>query len=339
MKRQPTNHDREADDHGPDNLETGDRETARVGIRERLGPIVSNSLSAKSVVIAGLGSGGSQTAEALVRSGVERLVLIDPENVEAANISRAVYTMRDIGSPKTQALHRRLTDINPLVNCRLITAALQDVPLGDIDEMVSAADLVIAATDDPAAQRTLNHFAYRRGVPAVFAGVYARGHGGEVIFTVPRLTRCYECATAVRHQDGAGNRQVDYGTGRLTAEPALGVDILHIATASAKIALALLEIVEEGVDVPLRDFMMGALERRYNQLIVSTVPDYGFFPQIFESVPGQYAYQSAWLITTGDADCSVCGDDPVDPVTVVHGGAPDVAMIQLADPVDMVAPD
>jgi hypothetical protein len=315
-----------------------DRETARAGIRERLGPIVSGHLGTKSVVIVGLGSGGSQTAEALVRSGVERLVLIDPEDVEAANISRSVYTPRDIGTPKTRALRQRLTDINPLAECETVTASLADMPAAGIDSFVSAADLVIAATDDPAAQRTLNHFAYRRGVPAVFAGMYARGHAGEVIFTVPGLTCCYSCATAVRHGDAAGQRQMDYGTGRLAAEPALGADILHVVTASVKIALALLEIVEEG-DVPLRDFLMGALNRRYNYLMLSTVPGYGFFPEIFASVPGQYAYQSAWLITTGDADCKVCGHDPADPLSVIHGGAPDLTRILPAGPADLTRPD
>src|ERR1700689_4956053 len=94
--------------------EGGQQTGARDAIRERLGPGLSRSLRSKCVVLAGLGSGGSQTAEALVRSGVERLVLIDPESVEPANISRAVYVMGDVGSAKTEALQERLLEINPL---------------------------------------------------------------------------------------------------------------------------------------------------------------------------------------------------------------------------------
>ena len=311
--------------------EGGQEAAARDAIRERLAPVLSGSLRSKRVVIAGLGSGGSQTAEALVRSGVERLVLIDPESVEPANISRAVYTMGDVGSAKTDALQRRLRDINPLVDCRLVATSVQDIPAADLDDIVSEADLVIGATDDPAAQRALNHFAFHRMIPAVFAGVYARGHGGEVIFTVPGVTRCYRCATASRHDSEATGRQLDYGTGRLAAEPALGSDILHIVTASVKIALSLLEVVEEGPDVPLRDFMMGALERGYNYLIISTVPRYGAFGDLFDGVPGQYAYQSAWLVTMGTDDCPVCGDDPLDPAAVIHGGAPDLAKLRTVE--------
>src|SRR5580692_10679695 len=162
----------------PAAAEGGQQTAARDAIRERLGPVLSGSLRSKCVVIVGLGSGGSQTAEALVRSGVERLVLIDPESVEPANISRAVYVMGDVGSAKTEALQRRLREINPLVDCRLVATAVQDIPAADLDEIVSHADLVIGATDDPAAQRALNHFAFHRKIPAVFAGVYARGHGG-----------------------------------------------------------------------------------------------------------------------------------------------------------------
>jgi hypothetical protein len=310
-------------------------ESARDAIRERLGPVVSGSLRSKSVVIVGAGSGGSQTAEALVRSGIEQVVIIDPDAVETPNISRAVYTMRDIGDEKVTALQRRLSDINPQVNCRALATSLQGIPVAELDEIISSADLVIGATDDPAAQRLLNHFAYHRKIPAMFAGMYARGHGGEVIFTVPGITRCYECATAVRHQGDEQLPGMDYGTGRLMAEPALGADILHVVTASVKIALALLEVTEEGENVPLRDFMMGALERGYNYLIMSTVPDYGFFPQLFGQVAGQYAYQSAWLLTKGNPDCGVCGLSPVDPMTVRHGGAPDLTSLQeLDDPGD-----
>ncbi|HUN35534.1 MAG TPA: ThiF family adenylyltransferase [Trebonia sp.] len=303
--------------------------TARDAIRERLGPVLSASLRSKLVVIAGLGSGGSQTAEALVRSGVERLVLIDPEQVEPANISRSVYTLGDVGVPKTQALARRLREINPLVDCRLLAAPVQDLAAADLGEIVSAADLVIGATDDLTAQRRLNHVAWHCQVPAVFAGVYARGHGGEVIFTVPGISRCYRCATNARQENPATTRQLDYGTGRLAAEPALGADILHVVTASVKIALGLLEIVEEGTGAPLRDFVLGALERGYNYLILSTVPGYAAFGDLFSQVPGQYAYQSAWLVTLGSDDCPVCGTSPADPATVVHGGVPDLSKVRL----------
>jgi molybdopterin/thiamine biosynthesis adenylyltransferase len=309
-------------------LDGTENSTARDAIRERLGSIVSESLRAKSVVIAGLGSGGSQTAEALVRSGVEQLTLIDPESVEPANVSRAVYTMRDVGCAKTAALDRRLRDINSAVACQLFSASLQDIPTTELGEIIGQSDLVIGATDDPVAQRALNHISFRRQIPAVFAGVYARGHGGEVIFTVPGLTRCYLCATASRHENADASRQLDYGTGRLAAEPALGADILHVVTASVKIALGLLEVGEEGPDIPLRDFMFGALERNYNYLILSTVPRYPSFGDLFDRVPGQYAYQSAWLITVGGSDCPVCGDNPLDPTDVIHGGVPDVSKLR-----------
>jgi molybdopterin/thiamine biosynthesis adenylyltransferase len=325
----PTTAEQTAEQAGvqPLDLAGGSVSQARDAIRERLGPIVSGNLSSRSVVIVGLGSGGSHTAEALVRSGVEKLTLIDPDVVEPANISRAVYTMRDVGTPKVEAMHRRLKEINAQVRCDLIAAPLQQVPVGQIDQIIGAADLVVAATDDPVAQRAVNHFSYHRKIPAVFAGVYARGHGGEVVFTVPGITRCYRCATAPRHNGEAERRLLDYGTGRLTAEPALGADILHIVTASVKIALALLELAEDGEEIPLRDFMVGALSRGFNYLIMSTVPDYGFFPRIFAKVPGQYAYQSAWLVTVGDPACRVCGHEPADPTTLNYGGAPDTAKL------------
>ena len=49
-----------------------------------------------------------------------------------------------------------------------------------LDAAVRGADLVVAATDDPAAQRVLNRFAHGRGRPALFPGLYAGARGGEV---------------------------------------------------------------------------------------------------------------------------------------------------------------
>jgi len=153
-------------------------------------------------------------------------------------------------------------------------------------------------------------------VPAVFSGVYAKGHAGEVVFTVPGITRCYRCTTTSRHQDESQARTMDYGTGRLEAEPALGVDIQHIVTSSVKVAIGLLELGEDNSTSSARELVFEALNSGYrNYLILSTVPGYGFFRDIFADTPAQHAYQAVWMSVTGDPACSVCGTDPIDPLT------------------------
>ncbi len=83
-----------------------------------------------------------------------------------------------------------------------------------------------------------------------------------------------------------------------------------------KLAIGLLQLEDDSVGSSSRDMLYGALAAGYNYLILSTVPEYGFFKEIFAQTPGQYGYQSVWLATAGDADCAACGSDPVDPVNV-----------------------
>ncbi|MCW2929839.1 MAG: UBA/THIF-type binding protein [Actinomycetia bacterium] len=313
----PPGHDE--DRGGPGGLGQ-EAEAARIGIRGRLDGAESAELAERTVLIAGAGSGGSLTADALARSGVERFILIDSDTVEAVNLSRSAYLTRDLGERKIVALARHLREINPLVKCQMVAARIQEIPVAELDAMVRGADLVIAATDDAEAQRRLNHFAYARGVPAVFGGVYARARAGEVVFTVPTVTRCYQCTTSTRHQSGPEATTLNYGTGRLNAEPALGADIQHIVTASVKIAIGLLQIGDESSDSSSRALVWDALLAGRNYVILSTVPEYGFFSKVFAETPGQYAYQSVWLGTLGDDVCPACGTTPIDPLEVPQGG-------------------
>ena len=55
--------------------------------------LLSESLRERTVLVAGLGSVGSYLAEQLVRSGVGALALLDPERVEAANLSRSARSI------------------------------------------------------------------------------------------------------------------------------------------------------------------------------------------------------------------------------------------------------
>jgi tRNA A37 threonylcarbamoyladenosine dehydratase len=78
------------------------------------GEAVLGRLEKTHVHVFGLGGVGSWTAEALVRSGIGRISIIDSDLVCVTNINRQVEaTSKTIGEPKTEALMRRLLEINP----------------------------------------------------------------------------------------------------------------------------------------------------------------------------------------------------------------------------------
>ncbi|MDD3878952.1 MAG: tRNA threonylcarbamoyladenosine dehydratase [Syntrophomonas sp.] len=68
------------------------------------------------MVVIGLGGVGSYAAEAIARSGVGRIILCDPDRVEASNINRQLAALNStLGELKTEVIGARLRDINPLL--------------------------------------------------------------------------------------------------------------------------------------------------------------------------------------------------------------------------------
>ena len=109
-------------------------------------------------IVVGLGGVGSWCAEALVRSGIGGISLVDSDTVCASNINRQIEAASStVGRLKTAALEERLKDINPSCEIRSFplfftgeTAAQIDIPGADyvidaIDSINSKLDLIETA--------------------------------------------------------------------------------------------------------------------------------------------------------------------------------------------------
>lgn len=87
-----------------------------------LGPQAMERLAAAHVAVFGLGGVGSWCAEALARSGVGALTLVDHDTVGLTNLNRQVEATRStLGQPKAQAMADRIRDINPRLHEMLWT--------------------------------------------------------------------------------------------------------------------------------------------------------------------------------------------------------------------------
>jgi len=76
-------------------------------------------LKNSTVAILGVGGVGSFSAEALARSGVGRLILVDKDDVDITNINRQIHALLStIGQPKVDLMKERIKDINP--ECEVI---------------------------------------------------------------------------------------------------------------------------------------------------------------------------------------------------------------------------
>ena len=79
-----------------------------------LGDEMMDSLARKRVIIFGVGGVGSWLAEALVRTGIRHLTIVDSDRVCITNINRQLMaTTATVGQVKVEALKQRLLEINP----------------------------------------------------------------------------------------------------------------------------------------------------------------------------------------------------------------------------------
>jgi sulfur carrier protein ThiS adenylyltransferase len=93
---------------------------------ERHTPQVQAKLDAAHVAIAGLGGLGSTIAVALTRIGVGHLHLVDFDRVDMSNLNRQQYFLKDLGQLKTEALRSNLAQINPYVEVRIDSIAVDE---------------------------------------------------------------------------------------------------------------------------------------------------------------------------------------------------------------------
>ena len=84
------------------------------GLRRLHGPAGYERLRGARIAVVGVGGVGSWTAEALARSGVAELTLIDLDQVAESNINRQVHALEGtLGQAKVHALRDRIAQIHP----------------------------------------------------------------------------------------------------------------------------------------------------------------------------------------------------------------------------------
>jgi len=79
-----------------------------------LGSEIMSEIASKKVIIFGVGGVGSWCAESLIRSGIRDLTIVDSDRICITNINRQIHaTTQTVGDVKTDALKKRLLEINP----------------------------------------------------------------------------------------------------------------------------------------------------------------------------------------------------------------------------------
>jgi tRNA A37 threonylcarbamoyladenosine dehydratase len=91
------------------------------GLARLYGDDGAKKIRSAHVIVVGLGGVGSWSAEALARSGIGRLTLIDLDHVAESNINRQVHALgTTLGQAKVEAMRERIAHINPDCDVRCI---------------------------------------------------------------------------------------------------------------------------------------------------------------------------------------------------------------------------
>ena len=119
-----------------------------------------HALNTKHVAVFGLGGVGGYCAEALARSGVGKLTLVDFDCVSASNINRQLIALHStIGQKKTDLFEKRIKDINPEIELNIIDDFYTDAEI--------EADFVADAIDTMRSKISLLENCFKNKIPVI----------------------------------------------------------------------------------------------------------------------------------------------------------------------------
>ena len=152
-----------------------------------LGKEAMEKLRASRVAVFGLGGVGGYCVEALARSGVGSLVLIDHDTVSRTNLNRQIFaTQQTVGQSKAQAAYDRVKSIDPTIQ----VIPVQEFFVPDTADRFdfSSYDYVVDAIDTVTGKLSLIEAARKSNVPIICA----MGAGNKLDPTAFRVADIYE---------------------------------------------------------------------------------------------------------------------------------------------------
>lgn len=144
-------------------------------------------LSKAHVAVFGIGGVGSYVVEALARSGVGAITLIDKDEVEESNINRQLIAdTTTIGMPKVEVAKERIEKINP--NCKVTALKMFYLPETASEIDFSKFDYVVDAVDTVTAKLAIIEQANKSNVPVISS----MGTGNKLDATAFRVADLFE---------------------------------------------------------------------------------------------------------------------------------------------------
>lgn len=157
-------------------------------------------LSQSRVAVFGVGGVGGFVCEALARSGIGRLTLIDGDTVAKSNINRQIIALQStVGKHKAEVMKDRILDINPNAEVEALNIFLNSDTVSTID--FTQFDYIVDAVDDIKAKVLLAKIADENKIP-IIAAMGAGNKTDPTKFEVSDIFKTSVCPLAriMRHE-------------------------------------------------------------------------------------------------------------------------------------------
>jgi tRNA A37 threonylcarbamoyladenosine dehydratase len=159
-----------------------------------VGKKTMTALSLTKVAVIGVGGVGGWAAEALVRSGIEHLLLVDSDTICSTNVNRQIQaTALNVGKSKVEELRRRLLEINPHAHLEVHHGAYNEHSASQFN--LTAFDYVLDAIDSLQNKVLLIKKCIEAGV-TVYASMGAAAKMDPTLVRVAPLSRTRVCPLA-----------------------------------------------------------------------------------------------------------------------------------------------
>jgi tRNA A37 threonylcarbamoyladenosine dehydratase len=178
------------------------------GISRLFGKAAVPHIRAMHVCVTGLGGVGSWAVEALARTGIGRLTLIDYDKICLSNMNRQLHALSGtVGEKKHAVMRERVTHINPQCDCRVIDDYINMENYRDYLSPDQGYDYVIDAIDSIKFKAAIIYCCKRNRIPVITTGG-AGGLNDPTMIKVKDLSRTYNDPLAARVRSSLRN---DYG--------------------------------------------------------------------------------------------------------------------------------
>ncbi|HHB92324.1 MAG TPA: HesA/MoeB/ThiF family protein [Thioploca sp.] len=148
---------------------------------------MKDQITAKTVLILGLGGLGSPVAMYLAAAGVGHLVLVDFDQVDLSNLQRQIIHSK-VGEYKVNSARNTVQKINPNIKVTIYNKHVDEIFLQTI---INNIDVVVDCSDNFTTRFVINSICVRNNIPLV-SGAALRWSGQVAVF-LPKNSPCYRC--------------------------------------------------------------------------------------------------------------------------------------------------